>query len=275
MTIIQNIKAKIYNQLVDIDLGKLAKDEFRDWFSHESNDQRVSIDNLYSFYSQAYDKAHRNTNVYPSFLPYPFKPAWKRESFRQSLKDDHYQRDIKLMVPDDPGPSDLKIKPLKQKYSRKSFSPSPWSWEIDHLEHSHGKNTYLLTINSNTRYGNAYPVHSKSLAETIANTKRLISDEKTRFSHTVRAINGDDDRGFNSLARYFPGINFYFFSSSFTFHNKLIDRVIRTLRDAMDDDELWDGNHNDLIQQLVWYYNHSWHMIVVRRMNFDRTGTFL
>ena len=38
MTAIQNIKAKIYEQPVDTGLWKLAKNEFRDWFSQESND---------------------------------------------------------------------------------------------------------------------------------------------------------------------------------------------------------------------------------------------
>ena len=145
MTILNNIKAKIYNQLVDTGFDKLTRDEFGDWFNQESNDQRVSIDSLCSSYSEAYDKAHQNRNVYPRFLPYPFKSARKRQRFRQSLKNDHFRPlDIKMMVPANTRPSDLKIKPLKKKFSRKTFSPYPGSWEIDHIEHTHGRNTYLL-----------------------------------------------------------------------------------------------------------------------------------
>ena len=78
MTILNNIKAKIYDQLVDTGFDKLTKDEFGDWFGQASNDQRVSNDSLYSFYSEAYDKAHQNRNIYLRFLPYPFKSARKR-----------------------------------------------------------------------------------------------------------------------------------------------------------------------------------------------------
>ena len=93
---------------------------------------------------------------------------------------------VRLIVPAESGPEDFKIKPLKKKFSRKSFSSFPGSWEIDHLEYTHGNNTYLLWINTNTRYLYAYPVHSKSLAETINNIYNLIIDEKTRFNHKVK-----------------------------------------------------------------------------------------
>ena len=101
MTILNNIKAKIYDQLVDAGFDKLTRDEFSDWFSQESNDQRITIDNLYQFYSQVYDKAHQNRNVYPRFLPYPFKSARKRQRFRQSLENEHYQsQDIRMLTLD-------------------------------------------------------------------------------------------------------------------------------------------------------------------------------
>ena len=61
------------------------------------------------------------------------------------MESDHYRpQDVRLIVLADSGSKDLKIKLLKKKYSRKSFSPYPRSWEIDHLDHTHGKNTYLL-----------------------------------------------------------------------------------------------------------------------------------
>ena len=200
--LVQNIKASIYDQLLNT--VKLTKDKFVDWYRNSFNDQRVSVDNLYNYYSQVYDKAHQNETVYPEgFLQYPFKSEKKRTTFRQTLQKDNFrQRDIETLVPIDSGPKDLKIKPLKEKFSRKTFSPSPGSWEIDHLEHTHGNNTYLLAINSNTRYLYAYPVHSKTLAETINIIRRLRFDEWTRFKHPLKSIRGDGDRGFNSLPKY-------------------------------------------------------------------------
>ncbi|MFR9543750.1 MAG: hypothetical protein SNH27_17110, partial [Rikenellaceae bacterium] len=53
-------------------------------------------------------------------------------------------------------------------------------------------------------------------------------------------------------------------SSPFTYHNKNIDSVMRTLRDALgpNTQHYWDGKHNDIIFQLVNYYNYSYHRAI-------------
>ncbi|KAI5487109.1 hypothetical protein TVAGG3_0949410 [Trichomonas vaginalis G3] len=72
-------------------------------------------------------------------LLYPFQTLKKQKDFKKGFKI--------LNKPIDP-----KIQPLKEKFSRPSFAPYPYSYEIDHLEYSKGKVTYLFAININTRY---------------------------------------------------------------------------------------------------------------------------
>ena len=56
-------------------------------------------------------------------------------------------------------------------------------------------------------------------------------------------------------------ITTYFQSSPFTFHNKIVDAAIRTLRNALGvhSEEYWDGKHDNIIQQLTHYYNNTYH----------------
>ena len=76
------------------------------------------------------------------------------------------------------------------------------------------------------------------------------------------------DTGFKSIVEAFPNINFYFQSSKFTYHNKIVDSVIRTLRNALfnfdvdNPNKYWNGKHDEIIQQLVEYYNHTWHRMI-------------
>ncbi|KAI5520994.1 hypothetical protein TVAGG3_0558160, partial [Trichomonas vaginalis G3] len=58
-------------------------------------------------------------------LLYPFQTLKKQKDFKKGFKI--------LNKPIDP-----KIQPLKEKFSRPSFAPYPYSYEIDHLEYSKG-----------------------------------------------------------------------------------------------------------------------------------------
>ena len=89
----------------------------------------------------------------------------------------------------------------------------------------------------------------------------MIGKENDNFNHPVNNIRGDGDKGFEAIKTMFPHINFYFTSSKFTYHNKLIDAAMRTLRNALNNDSLWDGHHDDIIQQLVYYYNFTKHRV--------------
>ncbi|KAI5492676.1 integrase core domain containing protein family [Trichomonas vaginalis G3] len=179
-------------------------------------------------------------------LLYPFQSPKKQKDFK---------KDFKILNK----PIDPKIQPLKEKFSRPSFAPYPYSYEIDHLEYSKGNVTYLFAININTRYLYCIPVKGKTKQETRRAIQYLLDHER------VDNIRIDGDKGFQAtMARYFPQINFYFSSSPYTFHNKIVDAVMRTLRDALGVNGriYWDGNHDSIIQQLVYYYNNTWHRTI-------------
>ncbi|KAI5525165.1 hypothetical protein TVAGG3_0261640 [Trichomonas vaginalis G3] len=67
-------------------------------------------------------------------LLYPFQTLKKQKDFK---------KDFKILNK----PTDPKIQPLKEKFSRPSFAPYPYSYEIEHLEYSKGNVTYLFAIN--------------------------------------------------------------------------------------------------------------------------------
>ncbi|KAI5507500.1 integrase core domain containing protein family, partial [Trichomonas vaginalis G3] len=179
-------------------------------------------------------------------LLYPFQTLKKQKDFK---------KDFKILNK----PTDPKIQPLKEKFSRPSFALYPYSYEIDHLEYSKGNVTYLFAININTRYLYCIPVKGKTEQETRRAIQYLLDHER------VDNIRGDSDKGFQAtMIHYFPQINFYFSSSPYTFHNKIVDAVMRTLRDALGVNGriYWDGNHDSIIQQLVYYYNNTWHRTI-------------
>jgi len=119
---------------------------------------------------------------------------------------------------------------------------------------------YLFIINTNTRYLYAYPARHKD-ANTTRQLIQQFIERESELGHEVRAINGDGDKGFQTLKQSFPNIIFYFQKSKFTYHNKVVDGVIRTLRNALgpNTNRLWDTRHDSVIQQLVQYYNTTYH----------------
>ncbi|KAI5552270.1 hypothetical protein TVAGG3_0225940, partial [Trichomonas vaginalis G3] len=157
----------------------------------------------------------------PSVNPSSFTLLYPFQTFK---KQKDFKKDFKILNK----PIDPKIQPLKEKFSRPSFAPYPYSYEIDHLEYSKGKVTYLFAININTRYLYCIPVKGKTEQETRRAIQYLLDHER------VDNIRGDGDKGFQAaMTHYFPQINFFFSSSPYTFHNKIVDAVMRTLRDAL------------------------------------------
>ncbi|KAI5543199.1 hypothetical protein TVAGG3_0080240, partial [Trichomonas vaginalis G3] len=145
----------------------------------------------------------------PSVNPSSFTLLYPFQTFK---KQKDFKKDFKILNK----PIDPKIQPLKEKFSRPSFAPYPYSYEIDHLEYSKGNVTYLFAININTRYLYCIPVKGKTEQETRKAIQYLLDHER------VDNIRGDGDKGFQAaMAHYFPQINFYFSSSPYTFHNKI------------------------------------------------------
>ena len=254
-------KKFIYDNLVLKNKNLLSQDEFLNFCLNHLKNYTSKISQLYTQYKKDYNNYHKHDPVMPAVapdltLPFPFRS--KLNEFKKGQKQGLFNDEIKFTDEE----SDKKAKKLKNELSRPSFAPYPYSWEIDHLQYDKNHITYLFCLNINTRYLYVIPVNNKSAQETRKAIETLIEKEQNNFNHPVNNIRGDGDKGFESLKDYFPNINFYFTSSKFTYHNKLIDAVMRTLRNALNDDSLWDGKHDEIIQQLVYYYNFTTHRVI-------------
>ena len=118
-----------------------------------------------------------------------------------------------------------------------------------------------------------FPIQDKTDKSIIKALKQLIS--KTKVSY----IKCDGEKGFNSklLTEFFKTNNIKTFisDSKFTYKLKIVDRVIRTIRDAMGLDPYWLANEN-LMSQLVDYYNNTKHVsLKLRDPTFNKRVIFV
>jgi hypothetical protein len=188
-------------------------------------------------------------------LKYPFKTKFKK------FKEEHHLD--KNILPHEPVP-DYKIKPLTKKLTRPTYSIEPHSYEIDlfYVNHPFKDNlrlkNYLVVVNVNTRFVFVIPMKNKSGKEFMRAISGLLREVQ------INSLKGDGEGGFASKKDGLPEfykrnkIKTYFQSSKFTYHNKIVDGVIRTLRDAMGLDSFKLADE-DLMSQLVSYYNDSYH----------------
>ena len=101
------------------------------------------------------------------------------------------------------------------------------------------------------------PIKNRTTAELVSAITQLI--------HTVpvRSIRGDGEKGFNTpeLQQLFRTneIKTYFTSQRFINKNRVIDRVIRTIRDGFGMRST-DMRNNNKMQEMVQLYNNSPHM---------------
>lgn len=260
--IINKANEKVFDEFLnDVEAKRVLK---KDVLSFINSDYPVAaqfIDEIYRHYNTQIEKRKKKTNRPPppptqnkEILKYPFQTEKKQIEFHKNNKD----IPIVNKIPD------RKAKPLKMIYSRPEFAPDPYSWEIDHLVFSQDSTRYLFIININTRYLYVMKVPDKSGLATISAIRKFINMEQDNFNHPVKNIKGDGDKGFGMLKQEFPDINCYFQNSAFTYHNKIIDSVMKTLRDALgpNTNNYWNGYHDDTIQQLTNYYNNTWHRII-------------
>jgi hypothetical protein len=184
-------------------------------------------------------------------LPYPFRS--KVTKFLKMTPNIHIP--IPDFTPDG--------KPLvrKKQFSRPSFAKYPHSWEIDLLLYTRTRPTYLVAININTRYAYLIPIKDKSGPELLRAVNVIQVREQQNFGNHLRYLRGDGEKGFSLIKDNFK---IHIDSSPFTFHNKIVDALIRTLRNALgiNSNHFWDGKHDSTIQQLVKYYNNTYHRII-------------
>ena len=159
---------------------------------------------------------------------------------------------------------DVNPKLMKKKYSRKYFSPYFNSYEADLVFFRTNENLkpiiYLFIININTRYLYAIQLPSKHNDDIIRAFNTILSKIK------INNLRFDGESSLNSkeLIKYFKYKNIKTFSSSsnYTNHNRIIDRVIRTIRDGLFKLRI---NTNDInkfkktLQELITIYNNVKH----------------
>ncbi|KAA6373154.1 MAG: hypothetical protein EZS28_031319 [Streblomastix strix] len=183
-------------------------------------------------------------------LNYPFK------SKIQQYKKIHGEKPQKVQET----PPDYQTKPLS-KLNRPYYSPQFGSWEIDLVfsmdEHIIRANQiYLFCININTKYLVVFPLRDKSAGQ-IKNALQILVK-----NYNVTNIRGDGEKGFNgNILKTFcqeNNITSFFTDSKFTNHNRVVDSVIRTIRNGFGNDSEKFAV-NDLMQQMVQMYNQTPH----------------
>jgi hypothetical protein len=187
---------------------------------------------------------------------------------------------------------DTHLKTLR-KYYKPSFSPHFNSWIVDLVFGSRG-NIYLFFINENTRYLVTYRVKSKSVPDitpafmhflNICGREHVDKQEGTTTElndedeyeteewsipeheqdKTIR-FKGDGEKSFASLANGLlnkDNIGCYFKENSegthFTYSYKVMDAVVRTIRNLLDNQSLFDDP--EAVERTVWIYNHTPHSV--------------
>ena len=159
---------------------------------------------------------------------------------------------------------------IKQKqFQRPYFSPVINSYECDLVFISNNEklkpNVYLFLININTRYLYILLLHNKDQDSVKRAFQKLIY-----YGLRINSIRFDDESSFNGslMTRYFKShnISVYHNSSPYINKNRIVDRVIRTIRDMY---HTWHESVNfkkidaqkqhDILQQLVTIYNNTYH----------------
>ena len=175
-------------------------------------------------------------------IPYPFKS--KIKEYKQRFPNTPYE-DI---------PVDPKVKSKTRKLEKPYFSPEPYSWEIDLVFNLlEQDDIYLFCININTKYLVIYKVKSKSANDVLP----ALEDLRNNFQ--VNSIKGDSERSFaaEETRRFWQHyhIKTYFSKTKFTNHNRIVDSVIRTIRNAIG----YRNINDEQLSQIVNYYNNTKH----------------
>ena len=159
---------------------------------------------------------------------------------------------------------------IKQKqFQRPYFSPDINSYECDLVFISNNdnlkQNVYLFLININTRYLYILLLHNKDQQSILRAFQKLIY-----YGLRINSIRFDDESSFNSslMKRYFEkmNINVYHNSSPYINKNRIVDRVIRTIRDmyyswheSVNFKKIDAQKQHNILQQLVTIYNNTYH----------------
>jgi hypothetical protein len=165
---------------------------------------------------------------------------------------------------------DKKLPPLK-KYFRPYFSPRHGSWEIDYMysgTFTFGNDIYfrfyLVCININTKYAVVFPMNKNEHYDTKFSLSCIKELQRKALVTNIRA---DDDPSFgHELNVHLRSDNVTTFYSRWkhTNKNRVVDRFIRTIRDAVGLETSLILNPN-IVEEIVYIYNHTPHSAFLNR----------
>ena len=185
-------------------------------------------------------------------LNYPYKSNNKKSKFLQLNPTAEISNKIQ----------DYNIKNIKKEFSKPTYSPYPYTYEMDFMQL--GKNNplyYLFLINVNTRFLIVVPSKTKNENDTY----EILNDVIKKYR--IDMLKFDGESSFNKsiavkeLLRK-NGIKVYASSSPYTYHNKIIDAVIRTIRNLFGPNSEQLLKQPDLMTEMVYYYNNSYHRMI-------------
>jgi hypothetical protein len=153
------------------------------------------------------------------------------------------------------------------KYQRPYFSPKFNSWEMDFFSEGYNnkeinrriEREYLIFVNINTKFVKLYPVDlhvPRTQKFVVDSLKDLISKYK------VNNLRSDKDAVFkNDLIALLKSENITYYPSvsKYTNENRVVDRAIKTIRDAIGIDRNILLYFPEIVLQIVDYYNNTPH----------------
>ena len=194
-------------------------------------------------------------------IEFPFKSKSKYRSVAPQLKNKGHNLEYDL-------------NPAKQqnKFQRPYFSPSFLSYECDLAFFD--KLNYMFVINVNTKFLYVIYLANKNENEMIDAFMNLFhaksANVQTPHGLRINNLRFDGESALNSkiLKQFFEKHNIKCYSNSSPYINKnrVVDRVIRTIRTAIDTymfnngiEHLSVANHRKLMRQIVAIYNNTKH----------------
>lgn len=208
------------------------------------------------------DTTDKPLNINEVKIQFPFKSKQKYKIIKDDLKNKTFNptRDLN---------------PVKQqlKFQRPYYSPKFLNWECDLVFFTSKTNKpilYMFIINVNTKF--LYVIHlvGKSEDEMINAFMNLFTFKSNNVQCPdgirINNIRFDGESALNSkrLKNFFDKYNIKYYSnpSPYINKNRVVDRVIRTIRTSFNNlntSDLSLKQHRNIMQQIVTMYNNSIH----------------
>ncbi|KAA6360555.1 MAG: hypothetical protein EZS28_043918, partial [Streblomastix strix] len=247
-------QAVLINRADEIQIGGKTLLEWFEIYQTEAEKYNAPLRRARSIRSQDSNRSYVTEQI--QRINQPQKPL-SLFPFKSKIKQ--YEKINNVKIIQQTQIKDNKVKPLN-KLQRPYFSPKLGSWEIDLVfgvnPVTRRRQHYLFAININTKYLVVIPliVDEKNATYILAALKKLINQVY------VNNIRGDGETGFKAnIIRQFcedNKISLYFTGSPFTQHNRVVDSVIRTIRNGFGQDLLGFATPSQM-QQMVEIYNRT------------------